>query len=112
MNRVRAQTRRYAVVAVPAVGVGLAVTALVALTSVDAEAGITTPGPRPPVPQVVSSDGTMNMSYFKGVRMWAPPGRLGRLVRPADFESPRLTPARIAALTPAQRVAAHIVVTP
>ncbi len=88
-----------------AVGLGVAISVAGSVGAQPSEFSPTNP---PPVPQIVNSDGTMNLKYFNGLRTWAPPGQVGRLITPSDFAPPNLTPAQIEAMTPAQRAAAHV----
>jgi hypothetical protein len=99
-------------IAVPAVAVGLTVG-----ISLAARAGATSaPSPvdrnhPPALPALVNPDGSLNLQVAENIPVLQPDGSL-RKPTLAELQGPQYTPQQVLAMTPAQRAAAHVQVTP
>jgi hypothetical protein len=67
----------------------------------------------PAVPRIVEGDGRLNLALVTHIPVWEPPSYRGpERFAPASSFAQNLTPAEIAHLSGAQRLTAHVGVTP
>ena len=105
-------------IAIPSTVVATAVGAAMMMSSIGTSSAAKAPTPpAPAVPQVVNPDGSLNWSVLNTIPVWEPQGYTGPTVYAStviknQMAAANLTPAQVAAMTPAQRAAKGIAVTP